>query len=444
MLARDMSTWKWINVGLLMVLLYVGVAKLAALPPFGATGGTRLPSPVDIGEIPAPEPKPHEGARPEELPLPPPTVPVGTRALAQCVDNAKLWLIQHQRKDGSWGEMRVLGAYGPFHLDRPGFHQAGPTALSLYALLKSGVPLNNPAVRKGFAYLEKHHVWPATSPETSMVLMAVTATASHADMDGSKGRLDTPYRKWAQDLVKHLIDKRTATGWRYNYVGRYEPPQIGGREDMISTHLAALALLSAQDIGIEIEDKVWLDILRFTLAQQEPAAAENEGADVRGFAYVLGHTAVDEGKPTGGTTACGVANLLMARSVLNRRGTHPQALQEVDAKLEGAVSAGLAAGMAWLEQNWSPYETPKKQEGSKVLHHHWLWALETAMDLNPMQPGRLGPYTWHNDIARQLIWRQSDDGSWHNQDTWEPADVIDTALAILVLERASRSLMLAR
>ncbi len=444
-----MRAWRLFNALLLLVLLYLGAAKLASWPPFEeATRKTSLTpeatDPDQGAEVPG---KDGSGANTTDGPPAPRAVQVSTRDVAQALTKATLWLIQHQGKNGSWGEMTVKGAYGPFHSDRPGFHQAGPSALVLYALVKSGVPLRHPAVRKGFAYLEKHHKWPATSPETSMVLMAVTATAHAAPVAGAdtskgEGRLGARYRGWAQDLVSHLLKKRSATGWRYNYEGRREPPQIGGPEDIISTHLAAMALFSARSIGVKTRDEVWLDILRYTLGQQEPSSRPDDaGREHRGFAYVLGHNITDEGKATGGTTACGIANILMARYALSDRGTRPQALREIDATLDDKARQGVSAAMAWLEANWHPSETPGKTRGSKVLHHHWLWALETAMDLNPLQPGRLGRYSWYSEIADALIGRQHDDGSWHSIGTWEPAGVLDTSLAILVLERASRGLI---
>lgn len=434
-----MRAWRLFNILLLVALLYAGTAKLLAWPPFSHTQGPIVVETIDTGTPP-------QGKSAETPVRTVPTEPiqpeaVSTRQIANCISKASLWLIQHQRKDGSWGEMRVKGAYGPFHLDRPGFQQAGPTALALYALLKSGMALRHPAVRKGFAYLEKHHVWPATSPETCMVLLAVTAT--RAPTAGAK--LSPGYQKWVLDLVDHLVKKRTATGWRYNYQGRFEPPQIGGREDVISTHLAALALFAADQVGVKTKPDVWMDILRFTMAQQErPSDGDPDTVEPRGFAYVLGHEITDDGKATGSTTACGIASVLMARFMLTERGTKPSALRQLDPVLAERIDPGLAAAMAWLVTNWHPSETPGKVPGSKVLHHHWLWALETAMDLNPMQPGRLGPYSWYPEIASRMIGRQSDSGVWHNPGTWEPADVLDTSLAILFLERASLSLLLDR
>ena len=336
-----MRAWRLFNILLLVALLYAGTAKLLAWPPFGRSNRVIVVETIDPGATPPSRKAAKQPATTvPESPVQPEAV--STRQIANCISKASLWLIQHQRKDGSWGEMRVKGAYGPFHLDRPGFHQAGPTALALYALLKSGMALRHPAVRKGFAYLEKHHVWPATSPETCMVLMAVTAT--RPTTVGAK--LSVGYQKWALDLVDHLVKKRTAKGWRYNYQGRYEPPQIGGREDVVCTHLAALALLAAHQAGIEAEPDVWMDILRFTLAQQErPSDGDGDSTEPRGFAYVLGHEIADDGKATGSTTACGVASVLMARYVLTERGMKPGALAQRDPVLAGRIDASIAAGI---------------------------------------------------------------------------------------------------
>lgn len=369
------------------------------------------------------------------------------KEVVKALDRAVTWLRKHQARSGGWGPVHDMGAYEAFHRERTGTHAAGPTALALYALLARSQPLKDPVVRKGFDFLWKHHHLPQTSMETAAVLLAVAATAeARVSTTTNRGRrkpkLSGRYRAWAMKLVNHLVNKRRARGWRYNVTGRVEALQAGGPEDLVSTHLSALALFAAHRLGIKTKDVVWDEILRYTLAQQEDHTLYRPDPAVpRGFAYILGHAVSDAGKATGGTTACGIALVRMTTYVLTDGGQRPNGIRERDEVLQQSVAASLEPAYAWLERHWSAYANPGKQPGQKVLHHHWLWAVETAQDLDPERPLTVGTHGWYLEMAEQLVNRQRSDGSWRVWGTWEPADVLDTALAILFLQRATRRLV---
>lgn len=420
--------------------------------------GLESTAPEDVLR-PPPAPPPDEPdtpvtpVQPSVLPPvePPPDVPldiaVSGKTVTKAIDKGLAWLRKKQGRNGSWGHVLDRGAYdSQFHRKAVGTHPAGPTALVLYALLKGRQPLQDPVVRNGFDFLLKHHKAPGTSMETAMVLLAVTATAdapkySRMTKRPSKPRLRGTYRRWAAQLVDHLVKKRAARGWRYNVTGRVDPLQAGGPEDLVSTHLAALALLSAHELGIKTKQEVWEDILRYTLDQQEDNTLYRPDPRLpRGFAYILGHPVSDEGKATGGTTACGIALVRMALHVLAPQGTW-LGIQEREATLQQTATSSIAPADAWLIKHWSPYANPGKKRGAKVLHHHWLWAFETAQDL-PREPvAKLGQHVWYAEISHQLVNRQRKDGSWRVGGTWEPADVLDTAFALLFLKRATRKLI---
>ncbi len=478
-----------IAAGLIVVLLLLATAWLVEWPPFPATPevaappadlrvtredapvqppaaadreppGLKSTAPPDLRTPPAPPSPPESQPTSPQKPLSPGVAPSGPAAdapkpveiekqfsgkeIVKALDKAVAWLRKRQARSGGWGHVLDKGAYEAFHRKRVGTHAAGPTALALYALLARNQSLRDPVVRKGFDFLWNHHQLPQTSMETAAVLLAVAATAearvSHTRR--TKPKLSGRYRVWCAKLVDHLVNKRRARGWRYNVTGRVEALQAGGPEDLVSTHLCALALFAAHRLGIKTKDAVWEEILRYALAQQEDHTLYRPDPAVpRGFAYILGHAVSDAGKATGGTTACGIALVRMTTYVLTNGGQRPDGIHERDEGLQQTVAASLGAAYAWLDRNWSAYVNPGKRAGQKVLHHHWLWAVETAQDLDPERPPTVGSHEWYREMGEQLLNRQRADGSWRVQGTWEPADVLDTALAVLFLQRATRRLV---
>jgi hypothetical protein len=372
-------------------------------------------------------------------------IPFTGKEIAKALDKGVAWLRKKQARNGSWGSVQGSAQYGADH----GGYPAGPTALVLYALLRSKQPMKDPVVKRGFAHLYGTHRTPRSAYETSMLLLAVTATAEETRPRRSANRkppkLTGRYRSWGHKLTDHLVQKRSALGWRYDDPER--PTLAGGPQDLSSTQLAALALFSAHRCGVKVKDKVWEDVLRFTLAQQEDDGPSVEfdlprwtgpgaTARARGFTYVKMVDVPDRGAPTGGMTACGVANLLMVKDVLTRGGRRIlEWSRRQDAR---AYAAAVVDGYAWLNAHWSPFHDPGKGE-VQVNHPYWLWMLECAMDLGGFR--QLGAHNWYTEAGSALLARQRPDGSWLTKGSWQPADTLDTAFAILFLRRAARHLI---
>jgi hypothetical protein len=286
-----------------------------------------------------------------------------------------------------------------------------------------------------------------------------------------KNRAD---RKWLQAMVSALVDRRRIPagsgnrGWRYNQpgfsVGRRTWPEGGGAvrgpEDLSSTQLAALALFSAQRFGIRVDAGVWDDILTFTLDQQQDDGKKHQRHDpvkpddapfdrARGFSYMKHSSDKHESKPTGAMTACGVANLLMAREVL----THDKKKGKAWPKSAAAKRSETAIndGLAWLDRNWSSFENPHDRRSYDI---YYLYALERAMDLLGKQ--LVGTNLWYEEGAEQLLRRQrplkvtiTEKGGkreapgafWNTGTTHRPCDVLDTCFTLLFLKRATRGMI---
>lgn len=366
-----------------------------------------------------------------------------------AINKGVAWLKQRQLPDGSWGLVEGNRLYGGGEKTGNEYkHPAGATALALYTLLKCKESPKDPVVQKGFKYLQDtNNAIPGGSYETSVLLLAVCATADQnktskaSEKAGEKLKLTGPMRKWAQDLVNHLLEKRQKRTWRYNIPNGAPPP--GGDEDLSSTQLAALGLFSANRLGIKVKEKIWEDILTYALDQQDetgpdyawedPVTKKKSTWKSRGFAYIRGQEDPSEGQATGGMTACGVTMVEMCRFILSDGGRKKEewAKRPDAAKVQNAIQDGLA----WFDLNWSPFDNPKKVSGN-IYHLYYLYAFERMMDMLGQQ--RLGKHMWYSEMGQQILNRQNEDGHWKTGVTLDPGDVQDTCFALLFLKRATK------
>ncbi|MHC5035776.1 MAG: hypothetical protein ACYTHM_00540, partial [Planctomycetota bacterium] len=182
-------------------------------------------------------------------------VSAGELALYEKIDLAIKkgveYLKKCQKDDGSFGHIGSERFYG----DGQGeayTHQAGLTALALYALLKSGVKPDDPVILRGFAFIEsknqtkhdpnlapKDRIKILSSYELSAMILAMEArynphkkesirvTLEKAKAASRRKRLKKPRpiilpkanRERMQDWVDRLIIRRAPHGWRYNVKG---------------------------------------------------------------------------------------------------------------------------------------------------------------------------------------------------------------------------------
>ena len=396
-----------------------------------------------------------------------------------------------------WGLIRGARLYGGGEGEGYG-HPAGATAFALYTLLKCGVDPEHPVVQRGFHWLRKAH--PITqeydgeasagggwqwshregrgSYELSAEILALCAKydaykrTKNTKLRRSRGKLkikDKDDREWLEELVAALVARRgipdaaappaERRGWRYNLreltlqngrqTRRYPlgPPPPNANQDLSSTQLAALALFSAHQFDVAVEPEVWVDVALFTLDHQEGGGAPPPAANARGFVYIKGSPDDGEGTATGSMTACGIANLLMAKDVLLESAKGQKRWKENG--LEQRLDQAVHDGIAWLDLHWSAFDNP----GRGGYHLYYLYAVERAMDLFGKQ--LVGKHVWYLEGARQILAKQMPvkvkdpvernapevDGTyWNTESTHQPQDVLDTCFALLFLKRATQGL----
>jgi hypothetical protein len=267
----------------------------------------------------------------------------------------------------------------------------GPTALAVYALAKSGVAPDHPAINEALGSLR------ANPPER---VYSVAALVLALDALGSNEH-DARIRDLARWLMRQK--SRTEPLWNYGPDTKGENPV-----DISNTQLAVLGLWAAERHGYRAPGDLWRD-----LARRVPALQGSEGA----FVYRTGFWAC------GGTTTAGMTVLEVAL-----RGI-PKA-ERSRGWAENAEEA-LQRGWRFLDENFTVSGNPragKDQAWDPAFHHYYyLYGLERVATLG--QRERIGGRDWYREGARFLVARQESDGSWGSLE--------NTCFALLFLRRAT-------
>ena len=151
----------------------------------------------------------------------------------EAIDKGVRYLIRTQNRDGSWS----------YHVRYSQWGHIGITALSLYAMIKSDVPLDHPAIRRGMVYLKQRIPPPGSKPpadprkslsdvdktyEAGCVLMAFGAASAK----------DKSYLPWMQPVLKDLISWQGVTNgiWGYGGGSGSSAHPACGAADALHTH----------------------------------------------------------------------------------------------------------------------------------------------------------------------------------------------------------------
>lgn len=296
--------------------------------------------------------------------------PVGSQDINAAIDRGVDWLLARQLYDGSWAS----------HQDA---YPSGQTALSLYALLKSGVSARHTAVQQALAQLEARPAQRTYSLACQMFALAALG--------------DPARRDWLAESAEQLVDEQHSDGgWSYP----------GEQTDLSNTQYAVLALRAAEKAGVEVPTRTWLEVVDYALGNHEGARTK-EG----GFIYHPGHGT----GYTGSMTTAGITVLASARAALGA-GMPAQKKQAADAAIE--------SGVAWLVKHWSVARNPQKDD----YHLYFLYGLERVGAL--LERPSLGPFDWYAEGARHLVRLQEASGAWSGSET-------DTCFALLFLARAT-------
>lgn len=310
--------------------------------------------------------------------------------------------------------------------------QDGITILTLLALLKSRVVPQDPAIRKGLAYVYKHT--PRDVYGTSLLIMLLEAAyakyphrytpTSHILPKKIKRRIKT--------TVRRLMSGRGANGayWSYNL-------RLTRGGDLSNAQFAILALKSASRCGIKIPPRYWRRMLVYLLAAQQksgPAVSIIGGWAKKRSRYVYrsdrpfrargwGYTLKSK-KAYGSMTAAGLSSVMIAQSEL-------KGYKYFSPDLQKRTQKAIDDGFAWLSHYYTIAGNPSGNKHRQNWHYYYLYGLERVGRLRGFD--YIGTHRWYPQGAALLLEAQKADGRWKT-------GVRDTCFALLFLSQATAPL----
>jgi HEAT repeat protein len=293
--------------------------------------------------------------------------------------------------------------------------QNGASALALLALLKSGVPKDDPDVVLGLTYVLSGVDQPPKLWGT-MVYPQAMCIALLSEMDPSlhrariKGMVD-----WLQaGQITAKTDPIRQGQW--NYMADQTPFQASNS----NTHFALLGLCyaSRKVDGLLISNDFWRDSLDYWLRMQRLNGGWNYGK------------AMGAGDSYGTMTAAGVTSLLICQAGF---------LEKDFPEFDPMEYTPVRDGLGWLEDHFDDALVPDLAAAchggnGSDYRYYWFYAVERmALVLGTEY---VGNRHWYHDIASRILELQSPDGAWIGEPRCAETPPIASSFALLVLVRA--------
>ena len=322
------------------------------------------------------------------------------------VDAGVAFLKQAQNADGSWGSREVVGM----------------TAMTTNALLRSGVPADDPTVADGLAFLRKNvredgglygEGTTHRNYDTALTLMTLKSAGLPEDeklLAGAVGFLKG--LQWDEDEGVGPGDEA------YGGAGYGSK----SRPDLSNTQMFIEALKQA---GMTEDDPALQKALTFVSRTQNLDGEHNRTK----FAGLVKDGGFYYSPAAGGSSQAGETENGGLRSYASM----------TYAGLKSMVYAGLdkddervQAATDWIRKNYSLRENPGL--GQQGLFYYYLTFAKTmnALGVDTFEDANGESHDWRAELLSALAERQSEDGSWSNkQDRWMEGDpVLVTAYAL--------------
>ncbi|MDY3562600.1 DUF4159 domain-containing protein [Gemmata sp. JC673] len=363
-----------------------------------------------VGLVPAPpvaaQPAPAPGGGDGEL----------VNKVKDAIDRGVAYLRKNQAKDGSWE--------GGFFLKTLADMDGGPTALAVLALLNSGVPVDDPAVKGGIEYLRKR------TPRKTYAVALQTMALSEAQLLSRDKKDQSKLNANAEWLARIAI--RTGgklQGW--SYPSRPESA-VGDIPDNSNTQYALLGLYAAKVAGVKIEDSLWKEIQDFYTRTQKPDQSNQKA----GF-WV--YSSLDQNKPSFTMSVGGACGLIIANLGLDKSEQQLNPDTGVAARC-GAYSDNdaLAKGMNYIGTNFA------FDQGMSYFYNYY--GIERLGRLSGQR--FIGRMDWYREGCVRLLRLQQPDGAFvytsNTSGLDKPYPVVTTAFALLYLSKGRTPVLVSK
>ncbi|MCA8949974.1 MAG: hypothetical protein KDE27_10760, partial [Planctomycetes bacterium] len=198
----------------------------------------------------------------------------GFRALVNTAIERAVKHLRNQLKEPEKGDTQ------PNKPDADRSYNSGKLAIGLLALLKAGVPKDDPVVKKGFDELRKRRIIDTYSLGNALMALSALYAPRSELSDLKAGVLSQPQKRkptpedlalmteWTNELLGNF-DSRVDPNQllRFHYIG-------AGDYDNSVNQYGLLGLYSAFLCGVEIAPQVWEAAANHLLASQSPEGAK--------------------------------------------------------------------------------------------------------------------------------------------------------------------------
>jgi hypothetical protein len=327
------------------------------------------------------------------------------------IDRAIRYLKQREGGRGHWHEGAVASTY-----------YGGITALCTLALLESGVPPNDPVVRRALESLRK--VKTKKVYVRSLQVMVFCRAANTIDRVRIKDSV-----RWLESV--QVARGKNAGSWGYPYSldgGRNEAQPYG---DPSCTQFAMLALHEAEQAGFKVRPQTWTESIKYWTRTQNSSGA---------WQY-------RDGFSSGSMTCAGVASLVIAKG---RQSSGGASVEGNNCRCgEPGDNEEIEKGIKWLGEHFSVVRNP----GENRWYFYYLYCLERVGRLTarrffygkPKQPGAEPVrYDWYREGAAYLVKTANDDGSWLSENGAGKIPEIATSFALLFLSKGRRPVLISK
>ncbi len=332
------------------------------------------------------------------------------------VDKALAFFKGSQKDDGNFSANPRAG-------------EPGLTALVAAALVKNGVPADNPVVAKSLKYLESKvqkdgGVYNQGLSNYMTCLAVMTFKEANA---GGK------YDKTIESAVKYVKSLQFADGLTekdssFGGAG-YDKPGAKARPDMSNTHFMVEALLAG---GVSKDDPSIRRALTYISRSQNlesefnrlPFAAKAGDADKGGFVYNLSDADNDKSpkrtaegglRSEGGMTYAGLKSFLYA------------GVGKDDPRVKAAV--------VWVRKNYTVTENPGQKDAGLYYYYHTFAKAMDALGEDMFADAKGVKHDWRQELFDELKKKQKDNGSWANSNGafLENLPELATAFAVMAI-----------
>jgi hypothetical protein len=341
-------------------------------------------------------------------------------------------------------------------------YHGGRLAIGLLALVKGGVPKDDPVVQAGFAELRQRPLLDTYSLANALMAVEALYAPESEQADLRSGTIDRP-----RPRQPSAEDKALMAQWVAQLLGnadtRVDAQQLlrfhyrpGPGFDNSLQQYGVLGLYSAHLCGVDVPGWVWEAAANHQLSCQatngykielgltdyrtHAQRGRSSETTAKFFAYTNGwsyHGNRDGGEdtPVWGSMVCaGLSSLSICQSVL-------QESPRRHGKLFGEIQRARNDAFAWLAEHMTMRQHPGAIERQPRWLYYYLYSLERAALLSGIAliQGR----DWYFEGAMVLVSIQNEDGNWPPELMWD-LGVERNAMAILFLKQSTRPVLTGR